>query len=311
MRRPIAAAGLLAALLAAANCGGTTSPAAAPTGAAATTARAAFPVTVTGANGPVTLAAPPKRIVSLSPTATEMLYAVGAGSQVAAVDDQSSYPPTAPRTNLSGYRPNAEAIAARNPDLVVASDDTNKLVASLGRLKIPVLVEPAAARIDDSYKQIEQLATVTGHPAEGRAVTGTMRRAIADVVTRYRRADGLTYYYELDSTLYTAASSTFIGSLLGQLGLVNVADKAAAKSGPYPKLSAEYLISADPKLILLADTKCCGQSAATVAKRPNWSRMSAVRTGSIVRLDDDVASRWGPRVVDLLRAVAAALPRSG
>ncbi len=114
----------------------------------------------------------------------------------------------------------------------------------------------------------------------------------------------MTYYHELDQTLYSVTSRTFIGSVYSLLALTNIADKAQGGGGDYPKLSAEYVLSADPDLIFLADTKCCQQSAATVAKRPGWSAVTAVRTGNVVALDDDIASRWGPRVVDFLRTVS-------
>src|SRR5437868_1088672 len=121
-----------------------------------------FPVTVHAANGQVQVKVRPTRIVSLSPTATEDLFAVGAGAQVVAVDDQSSYPAKAPRTKLSGYTPNAEAIAGYNPDLVVVSNDGG-LVSSLQKLGLTVLLEPAAANLPQAYDEIRQLGAATGH----------------------------------------------------------------------------------------------------------------------------------------------------
>jgi iron complex transport system substrate-binding protein len=300
---------LLAALLAGCG-GGSTTPTA--SSAASTAAEGAFPVTVKAANGPLTLQARPERIVSLSATGTEMLFAIGAGSQVAAVDDQSNYPAEAPKSDLSAYKPNLEAIAAKDPDLVVASDDINGLVAGLTRLKIPVLLAPAAKSLDDSYAQIEQLGAATGRVGDAAGVVARMRKDIQDLTQEGARRPGLTYYHELDPNLYSATSRTFIGSVYGLLGLANVADKAQGAAGDYPQLSAEYVLSADPDMIFLADTKCCQQNAATVGKRPGWSKITAVRTGNVVALDDDVASRWGPRVVDFLRVVsqrvAAATP---
>src|SRR5690349_10485714 len=130
MTRVFTAALAASALLMAGGCAADDKPASTTT----TSAEAAYPVTV----GDVTLAARPERIVSLTPTATEMLFAVGAGAQVTAVDDQSNYPADAPKTDLSGYKPNAEAIAAKNPDLVVISDNIDKVAEQLDRLKIPV-----------------------------------------------------------------------------------------------------------------------------------------------------------------------------
>src|SRR5918994_569325 len=111
-----------------------------------------FPVTVTAANGAIRIPERPEKIVSLSPTATEMLFAIDAGEQVDAVDSESNYPTDAPKTDLSGFQPNAEAVAQREPDLVVLSDDINEIVKSLQALNIPVLQMPAAQELGDSYE---------------------------------------------------------------------------------------------------------------------------------------------------------------
>jgi iron complex transport system substrate-binding protein len=249
--------------------------------------------------------APASRIVSLSPTATEMLFAIGAGGQVVAVDSNSNYPEEAPRTDLSAYQPNIEAIAGYKPDLVVYSDDPGELAAGLGKLSIPALQQPAATRLDDTYAQLDQLGRATGHQAEAAQLTATMRAEIEKIAAAARPERPLTYYHELDKNLYTATSKTFIGQLYAQLGMKNIADAADKGASGYPQLSAEYVIKADPDLIFLADTKCCGQSARTVAARDGWDQLTAVRSGGVVALDDDVASRWGPRVVDFLKTVAA------
>lgn len=299
---------LLAAALAltglVAGCGSTTN-----TGAAAPAASAsAFPATAGG----VTLAQRPTHIVSLTPTGTEMLYAIGAGSQVTAVDDQSDYPAGVPRSNLSGYQPNAEAIAAKSPDLVVISTDTNKIKDQLTKLKIPVYVMPAAATLDDEYAQLTDLGTLTGHPSQAVAEVTRIKNGIAKLVAGVpKRTKPLTYYYELDQTYYSVTSKTFIGSLFAMVGLADIADPADAdgKAGGYPQLSAESIVKANPDLIFLADTKCCNQSPDTVRARPGWAGLSAVRDGHVVKLDDDVASRWGPRVVDLVQSIVDAVEK--
>ncbi|WP_344617265.1 ABC transporter substrate-binding protein [Dactylosporangium salmoneum] len=271
-------------------------------------AAAAYPMTV----GNVTLEQRPTRIVSLSPSTTEMLFAVGAGAQVTAVDDNSDYPAEAPRSQLSGFQPNAEAIAAKNPDLVVLTLDANKVVDQLAKFKIPVYVAPAAVTLDDTYRQIDELGRLTGHGTEATDLVGRMRRDIDKLIKELpARSARPKYYYELDPTLYTATSPTFVGSLFTMAGLQNVADPAdpGGAKGGYPQLSVEVLVQADPDLVFLADTKCCKQSAETVAARPGWSGITAVKTGRIVTLDDNVASRWGPRVVDLLRAIVEAVAK--
>jgi iron complex transport system substrate-binding protein len=301
MRRFLAPLLLLLALVAA-GCGqdGSTSGAAAPAG-----QEAAFPVTLDTPAGKLTLERQPSRIVSMSPTATEMLFAIGAGGQVAAVDSNSNYPKEAPTTDLSAYEPNLEAIAGYKPDLVVYSDDPGELAAGLGKLGIPALAQPAAKGLEDTYAQLDQLGRATGHAAEAGQLTATMRAEVAKITAASRPERPLTYYHELDKNLYTATSKTFIGQLYGQLGLKNIADAADKDASGYPQLSAEYVVKADPDLIFLADTKCCGQSAKTVAGRDGWDQITAVKSGGVVELDDDVASRWGPRVVDFLKTVAA------
>jgi iron complex transport system substrate-binding protein len=302
MRRSLLPLLLVLVALVVAGCGqdGSTSDAAAPTGQGA-----AFPVTLDSPGGKVVLDQRPERIVSLSPTATEMLFAIGAGGQVVAVDSNSNYPEEAPRTDLSAYQPNIEAIAGYKPDLVVYSDDPGELAAGLGKLSIPALQQPAATRLDDTYAQLDQLGRATGHQAEAAQLTATMRAEIEKIAAAARPERPLTYYHELDKNLYSATSKTFIGQLYAQLGMKNIADAADKGASGYPQLSAEYVIKADPDLIFLADTKCCGQSARTVAARDGWDQLTAVRSGGVVALDDDVASRWGPRVVDFLKTVAA------
>jgi iron complex transport system substrate-binding protein len=276
-------------------------------------ASAAFPLKLTTPAGTITLTAKPVKIVSLSPTSTEDLFAVGAGAQVRAVDNQSSYPASAPRTKLSGFTPNVEAIAKYKPDLVIISNDNGgKLAKRLRALHIAVMLEPAATKLSDVYTQINQLGLATGHKPKAAALVAKMKSQIAQIVARVPKSGTPpTYYHELSPDLYSATSSTFIGQIYALLGLVNVADKAADASSGYPQLSAEYLVAANPDFVFLADTKCCQQDAATVAARPGWSSMAAVKDGNVVPLDDDIASRWGPRIVDYLRAVAARLISAG
>ncbi|MEV4344947.1 ABC transporter substrate-binding protein [Actinoplanes sp. NPDC049596] len=305
MKRMLTAA-LATALLLAGGCGdsGDDTPPASTT----PSAGASYPVTVSG----LTLGARPEKIVSLSPTATEMLFAIGAGPQVTAVDDQSTYPADAPKSNLSAFKPNAEAIAAKNPDLVVLSDDIDKVVAQLDKLKIPVFKTPATASLDQTYEQIKQLGTLTGHGAEATAVTERMASDIEKIVAGVpKRSKPLSYYYELDPTFYTVTSRTFIGSVFSLFGLTNIADPADADGakGGYPQLSQEAIVKSSPDTIFLADSKCCQQSAATVAKRTGWSSVTAVKAGQVFALDDDIASRWGPRTVDLARSIADAVAK--
>ncbi|MGY1724795.1 ABC transporter substrate-binding protein [Blastococcus sp. SYSU DS0533] len=306
-RRSTALVGLLAApLLVLTACGGSSGTAAGEP--AASSAAGGFPVTVTADNGEVTLEQRPEDIVSMSATATEMLFAIGAGDQVEAADDNSNYPAGAPTTELSAFTPNAEAIAGYDPDLVVLSNDTNGIVDALETLDVPVLLLEAAEDLDDTYAQIELLGEATGHPEEADEVVADVRDRIQAAVDSVPAdAAGRRVFHELGPELYSADSSTFIGSIYSMFGLENIADGAADASGGYPQLSAEYVVDQAPEIIVLADTRCCGQSAETVAQRPGFGSVPAVVDGRVVEADDDVASRWGPRVADFAETVAEAL----
>jgi iron complex transport system substrate-binding protein len=253
----------------------------------------------------------PERIISLSATATEMLFAIDAGDLVVAVDEYSNHPEEAPTTDLSGLTPNVEAIAGYEPDLVVMANDADGLVAQLEDLGIDTLVLPAAQTLDESYAQIEQLGAATGHVAEAAEVVLDIQTRIDAAVARVpEREVPLTYYHELDTTLFTVTSKTFIGEVYALAGLENVADPADTAGSGYPQLSAEFLVEADPDLVFLGDTKCCAETAATFAARPGFDVLTAVKTGAVIELDDDIASRWGPRTADLLETIVDALEKA-
>ncbi|HIM85339.1 MAG: ABC transporter substrate-binding protein [Acidimicrobiales bacterium] len=287
---------LAALLLAATACG-----AAAVGGNSALSGTTAAPATTTGA--PARLA-----IVSLSPTATEILFAIGAGDLVVAVDSMSNYPADAPVTDLSGFTPNVEAIAAYNPDLVVLSYDPGDLVAGLGALGITTVMQGSASSIDDTYAQITELGGLTGHSEDAAVVNAGIRADLADLAGDPVGA-GMTYFHEIDNTLYTATSSTFVGQLYALLGLENIADPADEAGFGWPQLSGEFILEADPDIIFLTDA-AWGESAETVAARPGWDLLTAVREGHVVAVDQDTSGRWGPRVVDFIESVKSIIEGS-
>lgn len=269
-----------------------------------------FPITVVGSNGQVTIEARPEAIISLSPTGTEMLFAMGAGDQVIAVDTYSYYPAEAPVSDLSGFQPNVEAIAAYEPDLVVMSKDPGDVEDALGQIGIPVLVLSSAVELNDTYTQIETLGAATGNIADAAALVAKMQSEIDEIVASLpANPPTQTYYHELTDGLYSVSSNTFIGQVYSLLGLKSIGDEAegVAASGGYPQLSAEFIVNADPDFIFLADALCCDQNLNTVAARPGWDNLAAVTNNRVIELDDDIASRWGPRIVDHLRLVADAV----
>ena len=283
--------------------------ASAPTPTPTTTLIPHWPITVTGGGGPVTIKGLPQRIVSLDPSATEDLYAIGAGPQVVAVDQNSDFPPGAPVSSLSGVAPDIQAIAKYNPSLVISQFHAG-LVAGLAKLGIPVLIEPQVFTLRDAYAQIEQIGLATGHANQAVQVVANMREEIDDVVqqvgTKYR---GLSYYWEVSSGPYQAATSaTLIGHILDAFGLRNIAD-AAHKPGNSPELPGDYIVAAKPQVIFLADNDQPdgGQTPAIVAARAGWAGIPAVRDHAIFGLNDDIASRWGPRLPQLVEEIAGAL----
>ena len=307
-RLTLLAVPLLALAVGCGSSASTTSSTAASTQPASSSQAVAYPVTVQGSNGSVTIPAQPKRIVSLSAAETEILWSIGAGSQVVAVDDQSNYPQGVPTTKLSRYKPNAEAIAGYDPDLVVLSNDQNGIVGALAKLKIPTLLLSAPQTLDDSYTQFTALGTATGHPSEAATEVKTVKDRIAAAVASVPKSTKpLSVYHELEQDYYSATSTTFIGSIYKLFGLTNIADKAKDAASGYPKLSAEFVVQQAPDLIVLADTKCCGQTPQTVAKRPAFDSIPAVKDNKIVAADDDIVSRWGPRTADFVELVAKAL----
>ncbi len=261
--------------------------------------RSSFPVTVVASNGKVTVdeAAEPasSRCLRRRPRRS---FAIGAGlaGGRGRRPVRLSEERTARRRSRASRRTSRRSPAYR-PDLVVIAYDPKGLSGALGRLGITVLHQDGAKSFKGAYQQIRQLGLVTGRDA-GREAR-RQRHEGADRedrrATRSKAAQGLSVYHELDPDLFSATSKTFVGQVYTALGLRNIADAADSAGFGYPQLSAEYVVSASPDLIVLADTVCCGQKASTVAARPGWDRISAVRTGSIVRIDDSIASRWGPR----------------
>lgn len=271
---------------------------------------ASFPVTIENNGTSLTITEKPEAIISLSATATEILFAIDAGSQVIAVDDQSNYPAEAPISGLSGFTPNLESIVALAPDLVVVSFDADGIVAALNAADVPVLVQYAATSLEDTYSQIQELGVATGMAANSEALVESMKTEISAAISELPTgSSGLTFYHELDDTLYSVTSATFIGAVYALAGLTNIADAATGAEGGYPQLSPEFIVAANPALVFLADTKCCGQTAETLAQRPGFAGLLAVTAGNVVELDDDIASRWGPRTVDFVKAVVEAVTK--
>lgn len=252
----------------------------------------------------------PKRIISLSPSATEILYAIGSGEQVIAVDDLSNYPSEAPMTKLSAFNPNVEALLNYKPDLIILNADATKALevkAALEQLKIKVFLERAPKTLREAYREITALGRATGKISGAQSIVSDMKRKIAAAVKSGRTSKKISFFHELDNTLYTATSDTFIGKVYRDFKLINIADPAASvDSAGYPQLQSEYVIKSNPKIVFLADAQY-GESLATLTKRPGWSGISAVKKQNVVSLPEDIPSRWGPRLVDFYQFIADAI----
>jgi iron complex transport system substrate-binding protein len=261
----------------------------------------AFPVTVRGTEIP----ALPERIVSLSATHTEVLYEIGVGDRIIATDVFSDHPAAALETEkVDAFNLSVEAVAALDPDLVILSYDPGDAMSGFAALGIPAVLfaPPGPTDLDGVYAEWLDLGRASGQTESAEALVAQVSRDIDLIVDDLPQTlRSFTYFIELDSTLFTVAPGSLLDTVFGMLGMTNVIGPDA---GPFPQVSTEFLLDADPDFVFLADTVCCGQTAETVAARPGWDEMSAVQNGNVVELDDSIASRWSHRIVELFRVVA-------
>lgn len=269
-----------------------------------------YPLTVKFGGYTTKIAKKPTKIISLSPSATEILYAIGAGSQILAVDNLSNYPANAPVSEISAFDPSVEAILAKKPDLVLISVDSTKapqIRNALVKLGIPVLMEKAPATLQDVYAENTLLARVTDRQAGAVKLNASMAKSIKDTLAKAKKSSKIRIYHEVDDTYFSVTSNTFIGTVYKDFGAVNIADAASvADNSGYPQLSAEYLLKSNPQVIFLSNTQY-GVTADSVSKRAGWSQISAVKNKKIVELPADIPSRWGPRLVDFYKLIGASL----
>ena len=271
-----------------------------------------YPLTISSGGFTTKIAKKPTKIISLSPSATEIFFAIGAKSQILAVDNLSNYPAGTPTSEISAFEPNVEAILAKKPDLVLLSIDSTKapqIRNALVKLGIPVLMEKAPATLNDVYAENTLLGRVTDRADGATKLNASMAKSIKDVLAKAKKSSKIRIFHELDDTYYSVTSNTFIGKVYKDFGAVNIADAASgADSSGYPQLSAEYLLKSDPQVIFLADAQY-GTTAESVSKRAGWSQISAVKNQKIVELPADIPSRWGPRLVDFYKLIGAALAK--
>ena len=264
-----------------------------------------------GLSRAITLDGPAQRIVSIAPSNTEILFAIGAGDQVVGRDQFSDYPEAAKNVTDIGSAfeaLNTELIVSLEPDLVLAAEiNTPEQVKALKDLDITVYYLNNPHTLDELYGNLEIVAELTGHEAETATLIESLKQRVAAVDEKIAPISSrVSVFYELDSTdpakPFTAGKDTFITLLIERAGGANI----AADLESYPQMSLEQIVAADPNVIILGDSMW-GVTPEAVAARPGWENLSAVKNGQVVPFDDNLVSRPGPRLVDGLEQLAKLL----
>lgn len=287
------------------------SPQGAPVSTEPSATEASSAITLTdGLGREVTLASPAQRVVSLAPSNTEILYAIGAGPQVVGRDELSDYPEESKAlTSVGGSMGDfsTEQIIALRPDLVLASElNASELVKSLEDLGITVYELPNPKLFDDLYKNIEVVGTLTGHDAS--ALVDSLKARVAAVDAKIAPLSARpAVFYELDGTdplkPWTSGPGTFVDLLIDRAGGINV---GSGLQDQWAQISSEELVAANPSIILLGDA-LYGMTVESVAARTGWDSIAAVKNNAIYPFNPDLATRPGPRLVDALEEMAKRL----
>jgi len=238
----------------------------------------------------------PKRIISLSPSITEILFEIGSGNQVIAVDNLSNYPNEAPITDISAYDPNVEAISLLNPDLVILSYNIKNLKAALKKIGIETIYLPAPLNFEDILDQIDYLGLQTGNEDKAKKLISKMKNRMKTLQKLRENEKATKIYHEIDPNYYSPSKFSFIGDIYQKLNYKNVADKADISKLGYPKLSPELIISENPDLIVLPGKD--NKYVEKVKLRPGWNYIEAVKKNNFLLTNNDIASRWGPRILN-------------
>ncbi len=283
-------------------------PTPAPTPVAPTAATSAFPLTLTDDAGrSVTLKAAPKRIVSLAPSNTETVYALGKGTLIVGVTDFCDYPAEAKtKPKVGGFTEiNLEQVVGLTPDLVLATDIHVKgIVPELEKRGLNVFViEPK--NVDEVITKLATFGKLLDATDEASKLSAQLKSRVEAVATKIATVKTKPrVFYEIDKTLFTVGPGSFIDDLLAKAGAINIASDSKS---PYPQLSPEAIIAKDPEVILLGDM-LFGETPESVKARPGWANITAVKTNRIIPIpDENLVARPGPRIVDGLEMVSRAL----
>ncbi len=260
----------------------------------------------------VSLKGPAKRIVSLAPSNTEILFAIGAGDQVVGRDMFSDYPEAAKSIKDIGGsndKYNTEEIVALKPDLVLAGEiNSPELIQSMSQLGLPVFPITNPTKLEDMYSNIALVGELTGHSKQAGQLVDSLKKRVAAVDAKVKSVSSrISVYYELDATdptkPYTAGPGTFVSLLIQRAGGTNIGD---SMSSQWAQISLEQVVAANPQIIILGDS-AYGVTPDSVKQRPGWSGIAAVQNNRIYTFDDNLVSRPGPRLVDGLEQLAKLL----
>lgn len=280
----------------------------------APTEAASFRVFTDGLGREITLEATPQRIVSLAPSNTEILFAIGAGSQVVGRDEFSDYPAEAASIESIGGsfgEYNAEAILALEPDLVLAAEiNTPELVNQLEDLGLTVYYLKNPTTLEELYKNLGIVAYLTGHVDESNALVASLQARVKAVDEKILTVtETPVVFYEIDASdaakPYTYGPGTFGDLLIARAGGVNLST-AAGITDAYPQVSLEQIVATNPAMIVLGDSNF-GTTPEAVKARAGWDALDAVKNNRIFPIDDNLISRPGPRLVDGLEQLAKLL----
>jgi iron complex transport system substrate-binding protein len=256
----------------------------------------------------VSLAGPAQKIISLAPSNTEILFAIGASKQLIGRDDFSDFPAEAKSiASVGGVQAyNYESIAKLQPDLVIAAGiNSQEQVKSLENLKIPVYYLANPTNMDGLYANLNTVGLLSGHVKEAADLVASLQKRVQAVESTVSKASTTPkVFYELDGTdpskPWTAGPGTFVDLLIKKAGGVNVGN---ALTSDWAQISQEALIVANPDIIILGDASY-GLTIDQVKARPGWDGIQAVKTGKVLLFDDNQVSRPGPRMVDGLESLA-------
>ena len=262
----------------------------------------------------VTLSHPAQKVVSLAPSNTEILFAVGAGKQTIGRDEFSDYPAEAkslPSVGGSMGNYSIEQIAALKPDLVLAAEiNTPEQVKAITELGLTVYYLSNPKTLEDLYTNLETVAQLTGHESDAAKLVDSLKARVAAVDEKIALLSARpTVFYEIDASdpakPYSAGPGTFVDLLIRRAGAENLTSLAGIKDA-YPQVSLEQIVSADPGFILLGDAMW-GVTPESVTQRPGWDKIAAVQNNQVFAFDDNLVTRPGPRLVDGLESLAKLL----